>query len=80
MSILLYVETRANEIVETEVIGSFSTDEERNLVLAKEIDTCRNNFAQAAIEALETWDMKAPLSYQYDSRTRRAGNWMILPA
>lgn len=80
MTILLYVETRANEIVETEIIGTFTTDEERDIVLAKEIDTCRNNFAQAAIEALEAWDMKATLSYQYDSRTRRTGNWMILPA
>ena len=79
MAMLLYIETRNNEIVQNDVLGIFRTDEEREVVRKKEIDLCLENGAgNNLIETLEDWDMTSTLSYQYDSRTRRFGNWVIV--
>lgn len=77
--ILLYIETRNNEVIQNDVLGTWKTEEERDLVIRQEIDLCIDNGAAAnLIETLEDWDMTSPLSYQYDSRTRRFGNWVIV--
>jgi len=79
MSMLLYVETRNNEVVQNDVLGTFKTDEERSIILQNEIDLCIfNGAARGVLEALESWDMKSTLTYQYDTRTRRYGNWVVV--
>ena len=79
MSMLLYVETRNNEVVQNYVLGAFNNDEVRDLVLRREIDLCiESGAALGVINALESWDMKSTLTYQYDTRTRRYGNWVVV--
>jgi hypothetical protein len=79
MGILLYVETRNNEIESNEPLGSFKTDDERDVVVQNEIELCISNYAtEGVINALKNWDKKSTLSYLYDSRTRRYGNWIIV--